>query len=299
MSHYIFNIQRFCLHDGPGIRTTVFFKGCPLRCLWCSNPESQDQGQELIYIEKTCIKCGFCVACCPYQSLQIVDDHLVIDRGKCQFCSLCIEQCPTKSLAVSGKIISLEDLLDILLRDKSYYDISGGGITLSGGEPLIHKHVCRDLLVSLKQQNIHTAVETSGHVDAQTLAELHSYIDLFLYDIKHIFPDQHKEATGQDNQLILANLKLLVSFGATIIIRYPFIPGFNSDPEILISLAQLLNNLGLGEIDILPYHRLGSEKYTNLGQSYKMMSLLPPEKEALLESKKLLLKYGMSKVTLY
>ena len=299
MNHYIFNIQRFCLHDGPGIRTTVFFKGCPLRCRWCSNPESQDKEQELIHIERTCLKCELCIAYCNYQAMQMVDGKLTIDRGKCQICGRCVEQCPTKSLAVSGKIISVEELMKTLLHDKLHYDLSGGGVTLSGGEPLIHKSVCHDLLVLLKQQNIHTAVETSGHVNAQTFLELHPYIDLFLYDIKHISPDLHKKATGQNNRLILDNLKLLVSFGSTIIIRYPFIPGFNSDSETLISLAQLLNNFGLGEVDILPYHRLGSEKYFNLGQSYKMGSILPPEKGVLLESKKLLLKNGIRNVTIY
>lgn len=299
MENLLFNIQRFCLHDGPGIRTVIFLKGCPLSCKWCSNPESQSFFPELIYKEITCIKCGVCVTKCPEKALLTRNDHLEINRDKCNLCGICVENCCTKSMEISGQYLNLESILETIFKDRSYYDTSHGGVTLSGGEALAQKKFCNSILTRLKQENIHTAVETCGYVDTQTIVDMIPLIDLFLFDIKHFNPTSHIQGTGKDNQMILDNLNLLVSSGASVTIRYPLIPGFNSDQKALCGVAELMKNLGLNEIDILPYHRLGSEKYKNLGRIYEMSQIVPPEQETLLDVKDYLLKKGIQTVTLY
>lgn len=299
MEDLIFNIQRYCLHDGPGIRTVLFLKGCHLQCRWCSNPESQRFTQELIYKEATCIKCGTCVVKCPQQVFEIGEGKLDIKRQRCNFCGICTTNCCTKSLEISGENPDFDKIMEIILQDKSYYDMSGGGVTLSGGEALAHRVFCRKILTALKTENIHTAVETSGYTNTQTLVEMMPLIDLFLFDLKHISPEAHLRGTGKDNQLILDNLTIAVSSGANIIIRYTLIPGFNSQPEALSGIADLMTRLNLNEIDILPYHRLGSEKYKNLGRNYDLAALLPPERETMQEAKDYFIKRGIKSVTLY
>ncbi|HHV64632.1 MAG TPA: glycyl-radical enzyme activating protein [Peptococcaceae bacterium] len=299
MENLLFNIQKYCLHDGPGIRTVIFLKGCHLKCRWCCNPESQSFGQELIYKEITCIKCGTCIKCCPNEVFTICNDRLEINRTRCSFCGKCIENCCTKSLEISGSKINFDKIIEEVLKDKSYYDMSNGGVTLSGGEPLAQKNSCKEILTRLKRENIHTAVETSGYVDTQTIVEMLPLIDLFLFDIKHPDPHVHISGTGKDNKLILDNLRILTSAGATIVIRYPFIPGFNSDEDTIKEVANIMTSLGLNEIDILPFHRLGSEKYKHLGLKFEMSELIPPEHEILLNAKNILLEKGISNVTVY
>jgi len=299
MQHLIYNIQRYCIHDGPGIRTILFFKGCPLKCQWCCNPESQSFAPELIYKEITCIKCKACIINCPQKVFKFLNDHLIVEREKCNFCGLCVKGCCTKSLEISGNEINIETIIELILQDRSYFDISDGGVTLSGGEPLAHKDICKEILTQLKHENIHTAVETCGDVDTQTVIELKPYIDLFLFDIKHPDLQAHILGTGKGNETILNNLQILVSLGANIIIRYPFIPGFNSDKATLNKVADLMKNLGLNDIDILPFHRLGSEKYKHLGRTYEMQNLNPPGQDDLLTAKNIFLDKGIKNVTLF
>jgi len=295
----VFNIQRFCLHDGPGIRSILFIKGCPLRCKWCSNPESQNDFPELIYKEITCIQCGTCVAICPNSVFSLADNRLMINRSKCSNCGICAEKCSTKSLEICGKDMTIDKIMKALLCDRLFYEMSNGGVTLSGGEPLANISFCRSILAGLQKEGIHTAVETSGYVETNDIVGIAELVDLFLFDLKHLDQQVHTKGTGRSNELILKNLRALVSSGAKVIIRYPLIPGYNSGEHSLSMLVKIMGELGLGEIDIIPYHRLGTEKYKHLGRTYQLNHLEPPDKEDLLRAKNYLLTRGIEKVNLY
>jgi len=257
----IFDIQRFSLHDGPGIRTTIFMKGCPLRCLWCHNPESISPAQLLSFISDKCIGCGWCFESCPQKLHTMENNKHFIDRKKCNVCGKCTEKCYANALELVGKEITVEEVMQEVLADKIFYENSGGGMTLSGGEPTMQPDFSLALLKSAKEEEIHTAVETSSFCKFELLQKFSEYTDLFLCDYKESNPQKHKEFTGVENTVIIENITKLYTLGKTIRLRCPIIPGLNEREEHFRGIAALFNEIPNCEgVEIMPYHRLGEGK---------------------------------------
>lgn len=255
MQGYIFNIQRFCVNDGPGIRTTVFLKGCPLSCVWCHNPESQNYKPEMLFYKEKCTGCGRC------KGVTVSDTEFVCYNGAKEIC---------------GKSVDSDYVISEVLKDKIFYDTSGGGMTLSGGEPLSQPAFALELLQKAKENGIHTAIETCGFVKSEIVREAAEFCDLFLFDYKETDPILHKEYTGQDNSLILDNLGLLNTLGKKAVLRCPIIPGFNDKDEHFLGIAETANQYDcIVHIEIEPYHSLGVGKYDALGR--KSLTIAPPE----------------------
>ena len=266
MKLHVMEIERFALHDGPGIRTTVFLQGCPLRCPWCANPESKWIGKRLMYLQKRCVGCGRCVKTCPNGCIAMHDGRPQFDRAYCKACGLCASACPAQALRISGRAMETKEILAVLLRDRSYYLHTGGGITVSGGEPFVQAGGLAELLSLCKAEGLHTAVETTGNVPARDLLAGAPFINLFLYDIKHTDAERFASVTGGDLPLVLANLSLLPP--AKVVLRVPVIPGFNDDEPTLRSIFALALERGIRRLDLLPYHTLGTGKYQQLGLRY-------------------------------
>lgn len=266
MKLHMMDIQRFALHDGPGIRTTVFLQGCPLRCPWCSNPESQQIGQHLMHLKKRCIGCGHCAAVCPTNCIAMEDSFPLIDRNRCNGCGRCVEECPVTALRFSGKVMEAADILSVLLRDQNYYRRTGGGVTLSGGEPFVQWEGAKELLMLCKHAGLHTAVETTGNVPAASITACQAFVDLFLYDLKHMDPSIFTDVTKGDLPLVLANLNRLPP--EKVVLRIPVIPGFNNDEPTFRQIFAYAVDHGIHRVDLLPYHLLGKGKYEQLGLPY-------------------------------
>ena len=284
MEGVLFNIQRYSLHDGPGIRTIPFFKGCPLSCKWCSNPESQRPQPELIFKKSDCIRCGKCIEACKQQALS-VSNAFFIDRERCIQCGKCTQVCPTQALEMKGKRMTVADVMRELQKEENLYRRSGGGITLSGGEPLAQPDFARELLKACKEKGWHTAMETTGFTTPEVIADVFPYVDLALTDIKAINPAVHLANTGIENSQILENL-LRISFLTKTIVRIPVIPGVNDNPEEIHNIAEfarLMSNVDT--LHLLPYHSFGENKYGLLGRIYPM-----GEADSIAESKMELLK---------
>lgn len=284
MEGVLFNIQRYSLHDGPGIRTIPFFKGCPLSCKWCSNPESQRPKPELIFKKSDCIRCGKCIEACKQQALS-VSNAFFIDRERCIQCGECTQVCPTQALEMKGKRMTVADVMRELQKEENLYRRSGGGITLSGGEPLAQPDFARELLKACKEKGWHTAMETTGFTTPEVIADVFPYVDLALTDIKAINPAVHLANTGIENSQILENL-LRISFLTKTIVRIPVIPGVNDNPEEIHNIAEfarLMSNVDT--LHLLPYHSFGENKYGLLGRIYPM-----GEADSIAESKMELLK---------
>ena len=278
----IFDIQRYSVHDGPGIRTLVFLKGCPLSCLWCSNPESQKTGPELAFRQTFCIGCGVCVDVCPRQAIQLKDTSIEIDRSKCDLCGECVKICSPEALSIIGKQMTVEQVLAEVERDLIFYEVSQGGITVSGGEPLAQAHFVEVLLKAGKAKGMITAIETAGYAPWPSVERIIRYTDLVLYDIKHIDPVVHRRLTGVSNKLILENARRIANLGVPLTIRCPVVPGFNDKPRDMDRLFHFVVNLpGVKQIDLLPYHRLGGPKYTMLGCDYALKEVKPPTRQDL------------------
>ena len=265
----IFDIQRFCLNDGPGIRTVVFLKGCPLSCKWCCNPESQSFKPEIMFLVEKCITCGACKNACSQSAVSFNSNMPEINREKCIACGKCSEVCPSNALQLSGLKYSAKGLVKELLKDKLFFEESGGGVTISGGEPLAQPVFLTELLIEIKKYGIHTAIETSGFVAWEAFEEIIAYTDLFFFDIKHMNSYNHKIATGVDNKRILKNFESLAKTAKALIVRVPLIPDCNIEEKHLQELIKYVNEHGISNIDFLPYHRLGQKKYPSLGREYK------------------------------
>ncbi len=274
MTGTIFNIQKFCVNDGPGIRTTVFFKGCPLGCIWCHNPESKSVKPELFYHEKKCVKCGKCASVCEFGVHSFNDDEHIFKRELCTACGKCVKVCPTQALEMSGYEISADDVINAVLKDKIFYDNSGGGMTLSGGEPMMQYEFALELMKKAKENGLHTCMETCGFAPEEHYREIAEYTDIFLFDYKVTNPEKHKEYTGVTNEKILSNLKMLDSMVKSIILRCPIIPTINDDKEHLQTISKVANSLkNIIEINIEPYHPLGKGKSELLGKDYPLSHL--------------------------
>jgi len=280
----IFDIKRYAIYDGPGIRTTVFFKGCPLRCWWCHNPEGQLRTYEIMYFEYKCIHCHTCVHVCPLKAVTFDENEVQhIDREVCTGCGICAEHCPTRALRLVGREITVEELMDEIEKDVQLYDSSGGGVTFSGGEPLFQPQFLKEALKACKERYIHTALDTSGYALRDVLKSVMPYVDLFLYDLKLADDEEHKKYTGVSNKLIKENLKFLVENGRAkdIILRFPVIPGITDTEKNINGLVEFISSLkGISEIDLLSFHDI-SEKFRRLGKQYKMPTHNAPSEEKL------------------
>jgi pyruvate formate lyase activating enzyme len=270
-SGIVFNVQSYSIHDGPGIRTVVFLKGCPLSCSWCSNPESQNPLPELGVLDERCTGCATCVRVCPTGAVSMGEDgRPVYDRTKCVLCARCEEACPSRVRKVYGRTVTLSALMGEISRDMPFYVRSGGGVTFSGGEPTMQYDLLLSLLKACKERYIHTAMETCGYLrDREKLDTLLQYLDLALYDVKCIDPDTHRRFTGVDNGLILDNARRIAASGTEMVIRVPIIPGFNDSTEVLAEIGEFVTGLdSVEEVNLLPYHELGRHKYGMLDREY-------------------------------
>ena len=267
MEATIFNIQKFCLHDGPGIRTTVFFKGCNLRCKWCANPESQKMAQQMTLDKSKCAGCGACAAVCP-QNARNMKEFPHVNEALCNHCGACVDACPNRAVAVEGSTMTVEQVLAEVRKDKVFYDTSGGGVTLSGGEMLLQLPFALDLAHRCHEEKIHVAVETAGAVPEEKFRAMVTEMDYVLMDLKHYDSDSHRIGTGQGNEQVLANLKILRDSGVPFLVRIPVIPGFNDKKEDGAAFTRLLKEMDILHVQLLPFHRLGCHKYELLGMAY-------------------------------
>jgi len=263
----IFDVKKFSIHDGPGIRTTVFLKGCPLQCSWCHNPEGQDPRPQLLYRPDRCLGCGECIPVCPKGAIRLDGDGVATDSEACSLCGACVEVCYAEAREMVGRQVTVSEVLAEVEQDIAFYDQSGGGVTFSGGEPLLQPEFLLLLLRACKEREIHTAVDTCGHSDWQPLDDIREYVDVFLYDLKLIDDEKHRLFTGVSNQPSLRNLQALSQQGENIILRVPVVPSVNDDEENLRATAELAAALpSLTRVDLLPYHDTASHKYRRLGR---------------------------------
>ena len=280
----IMEIERFAIHDGPGLRTTIFLQGCPLRCPWCANPESQTISDKLLYNTTKCVLCGTCIKNCPTQSIKLIDGKIVINRDTCIKCRLCADNCLAEAIYFIGQTKTISEIMKIILKDKEYYEVSNGGVTISGGEPFVQYDVLCALLSECKNNGIHTAIETTGDTDWEKIEKVQDKIDLFLYDMKHIDPEKLKEVPKGNGNRILSNLKKLASLcPEKIIIRVPVIPSFNYDEDTINGIINFAIDNKIKEVNLLPYHNLGKSKYEHLGLTYPMGDIPMLKKEELLK----------------
>lgn len=274
-----FNIQKYSIHDGPGIRTTVFLKGCPLGCWWCHNPESQKAKQDVIFWPDKCIACRDCEKVCSEGAISFNEKGLYHDESKCRLCEKCTEVCPSEALELIGNKRSLDDVMKEVEKDMIFYEESGGGVTFSGGEPLVQIDFLDSLLTASKQKGLHTAVDTSGYTSWENVERIKDKVDLFLYDIKHMDDEKHRLYTGVSNELILDNLKKLAMDGKRIWVRIPIIPGINDDDLNIKRTCEYIASLNLRDIFILPYHNIAMDKYKRLDMEYRIPDIPAPKDE--------------------
>jgi len=283
MTGNIFNIQRYSINDGPGIRTTVFFKGCPLSCKWCHNPESISPSEEIILREDRCILCGDCFVTCEQNAILRNNNGFVTDRDKCIRCGRCIDVCYSEARALAGRTMTVDEVMIEIMKDVIFYRKSGGGVTFSGGEPFLQHEFLLLLLTACRQNNIHTAVDTSGYTSPPILEQVSRSVDLFLYDVKMLDDATHKNFAGVSNKLILENLQKLTDWHKNIVLRIPIIPGINDDLEQMRQMGKFILSLKqIHEIHLLPYHQTGIEKYRRLGLGYSLENMIQPAQESLI-----------------
>lgn len=266
ISGTVFDIQRFSIHDGPGIRTTVFLKGCPLHCAWCHNAEGLSEKRELFYNKETCVHCGRCVNVCPSKAHGFTEKGHILDFTRCEKCFACVDACPAEALRVIGKKMSAEEVIKEVLKDKSFFDFSGGGLTLSGGEPLLQGVFSTEIARLAKENKISVCVETSGHVPKETILAIAPFVDLFLFDYKMSDEEKHVKYIGVSQDKILKNLSLLSELKKEIVLRCPIIPGCNDNESHYSAIAKLAEQMdAVSAIRLEPYHPYGVKKYEALG----------------------------------
>lgn len=295
----VFDIRKFSLHDGPGIRTTVFFKGCPLSCWWCHNPESQSPALELMVWESRCIRCGTCVSFCALEAAGLDADaktgmHPTVERDVCTVCGSCVAICAAEARELVGKRMTVDDVMSSIERDIVFFEESGGGVTFSGGEPLAQHTFLAGLLKACKALEIHTALDTSGYAPWKTIDNIRGDVDLFLYDIKLMDDTRHRAYTGVPNGLILHNLRALSEHGHQIVLRVPVIPGITDDSQNLGEIGMFAASLpNLERVDLLPYHPSAQGKYERLGKPYHLTDTISPSDEQMAEIVHLLEQYNL------
>jgi len=279
-SGIIFDVKRYAIHDGPGIRTTVFFKGCPLQCGWCHNPESWREGPEHSLRTSRCIGCGRCVEACPHGAISGTGEPSTTDPSKCVLCGACVEACPAGAREILGCLLTVEQVLAQIERDVVFYDESDGGVTFSGGEPLSQAAFLGKLLAECKAREIHTAVDTTCHAPWEVVEAVAEHVDLFLIDIKHMDPAIHERFTGVSNDLILQNSRRLAQREKEIIIRIPLVPGVNDDDENIAATGEFVSSLGgVTRIDVLPHNEAARGKLGRLTQGHELLQVEPPAAE--------------------
>lgn len=275
----IFNMQKFSIHDGPGIRTTIFFKGCPLKCLWCSNPESQDTSIQILYDQKKCVHCMTCLHTCPNKAIQFLQDQFYIDTKACSHCLTCVHNCINQALSYEGEYKTIDEIVDFCLQDVEFYEESNGGVTLSGGEALCQPQAVHELCNELKKHKIHIAVETTGYIESQIFQESAALFDLLLFDVKHYDLNIHQKMTGVSNEKILKNLSWALNNNIEVLVRIPVIPGFNAEIKDAKRFVSLFQKMGIKKVQLLPFHQFGQNKYSLLNReyAYKDTKALYPE----------------------
>lgn len=290
----ISDIQHFSTGDGPGIRTTVFFKGCSLRCVWCHNPETISKERQLMFYDNLCISCGKCQQVCPYGLHIISNEGHSFDNVKCKACGACEDNCSEKALNLCGKELSLDKVMSYILEDRDFYEISGGGVTLSGGEPLLQYEFCSAIAKECKAQNLHVIIDTAGNVDYKAFLAVIPYTDVFYFDVKANSEQDYANWTGGSFVKIISNLKQLISDGCNVVVRIPVIPGFNDGFDYCESLAHTIKMTGAQCVDLLSFHRLGAGKYNALGKVYSCSKIDPPSNERMLALKEIFINNGFS-----
>ncbi len=291
----IFSIQRYSIQDGPGIRTTVFLKGCPLRCKWCSNPESQNPHPEILVRRQKCQACERCMESCESDAITMVDGAVHIDRSLCVLCMRCVDVCPTGTLEVTGKSMTLEEVVEESSRDELFYQNSGGGVTLSGGEPLYQPEFTYHFLRMCKERALSTALDTCGYAQWEILERVLPFTDVVLFDLKHLDTAMHLEGTGVGNELIRDNLKRILLEGKTRVwIRIPVITGFNDSEQYMMDLSAAIRDMPVEKISLLGYHEWGSTKYASLGREYPLDGTGALDKERLERLKEIMESEGLS-----
>lgn len=277
----VINIQKYSLHDGDGIRTLVFLKGCPLGCLWCANPESQNMHREIALYPINCIECGECVNVCKSQTIGTDDEtgSIKIDRSLCDDCGECAESCYSGGIKLIGECMTVEEVFSHIKKDITFYKKSNGGVTLSGGEPTVQPEFCREILKKCKENGISTAIETCGYTNWEALKDILQYADVVLYDLKVMDEQLHIKYTGVSNSLIKENAGKIARLGKEIIIRYPMIPGYNTSEDNIKNMGEFARSLNIKRVDILPYHQLGVSKYSAIGKVYQIPDINPPTED--------------------
>jgi len=295
VSGIVFDIKKFSIHDGPGIRTTVFLKGCPLHCWWCHNPESQRLQPEIMLRGQRCIECAACLEACAQGAISINGSGVVTDRNLCIQCGICTESCFTEAREVVGRRMTVSQVMAEIEKDLSFYDESGGGVTFSGGDPLLQRDFLLALLIACREKEIHTAVDTSGAFAWRTLDKIRPYVDLFLFDVKTMDDERHKRVTGVSNQLILHNLQMLSEFGHKIVLRLVIVPGINDHEENIRQTGAFAASLPhLESVSLLPYHDTAVHKYANLDRIYPMPDVSAPPAEQMIHFAEVLRGCGLA-----
>jgi pyruvate formate lyase activating enzyme len=299
-SGLVFNIQRYAIHDGSGVRTLVFMKGCPLKCLWCSNPEGQKSHPEAGFMAAKCVGAEICkarcVEACPERALTLSSEgRPVIDRAACAPCDKCSEACYYGALRLIGREMTVDEVLSEVEKDRPFYRRSGGGVTIGGGEPLMQAEFVAQVLEACQKRHLHTAIETTGFGARQRLGDVLEHLDLVYFDIKHMDPGRHEALTGVSNALVLDNLRELLSAERNyeVIIRVTVIPGFNDSEQNISASARFAAELGCEKMELVPYHKLGVSKYGQYGMEYQLGNVAPPSREEIETLRRLVERFGL------